>query len=80
MPAQPPGDASPKPEEKKEEGSTALLPRALFGADPQVGAVQSFKIVHIYADEVEVAPESAETPKDQPSTPDQEIDAMDKQQ
>lgn len=53
------GLGSPTPKESTEE-NTALLPKSLFGgADPEVGAMVTMKVVAVHGDEVEVAPENA---------------------
>lgn len=42
-------------QEEKAEGETALLPKSIFGnKPPEPGATCTFKVVHVYDDEVEV--------------------------
>jgi hypothetical protein len=57
-----PAAAAPEPappdESEDEGGDSALLPKSLIG-DVQVGATITLKVLHIYEDEVEVAPVEA---------------------
>lgn len=48
-------DMPDKPDEEQAEGETALLPKSIFGSKmPEPGATCTFKVVHVYDDEVEV--------------------------
>ena len=70
--------APDKPEEQEEEGATGLLPRNLFGDNPQPGTRRTVEIVHVYDDEVEVKPVSGgETEQRKPKSVREEMAALD---
>lgn len=62
---QPAGDQAPP------QGETSLLPKTMFGEDVKTGDTLSLKVVHVYEDEIEVAPmsESQEEAEESPPTP-----------
>lgn len=54
-----------QPQEEKAEGETALLPKSIFGSTPpEPGATCTFKVVHVYDDEVEVEYQDDENAED----------------
>jgi hypothetical protein len=70
-------EAAPEPSKPQEaEGNTALLPKSIFGGDVAAGQECTFKVVHVYEDEVEVSYES-KSGDDKPTPP--EPDAVDAQ-
>lgn len=57
-------DDADKSDDQATGGNSALVAKSLFGGSaPEVGSTVSFKVVHIYDDEVEVEPVSDDNEK-----------------
>lgn len=61
----------PAAEEEQTEQETALLPKSIFQKDVKVGSECTFKVLHIYDDEVEVEYSHSDKKK-----PEEDGDAM----
>lgn len=62
-------------EESPSSSNSALLPKSLLGGKA-VGDTITLKVVKIYDDEVEVAPQESEEKPKAPMTAEEEIDQM----
>ena|ERR1700677_230434 len=65
-------DGSPKGKEDDDSAgnNSGLLAKSLFGdSDPEVGSEVTFRVVHIYGDEVEVEPVTGEDNEKKSASP-----------
>jgi len=66
-----------KPESGKDAGESALVAKSVLGKEVEPGDTITFKVKHVYGDEVALVPVN-ETESETEMSPDEEIDMMDR--